>query len=107
MYRANAILLQVKKLTKPSILVILFSLSFNSVLAGQSEHSPSIFLKSCKIDIRADKVYDRSGYTDYYGNVQFLYGLANVRTDRVTLIKNKDDSCKLVANHWGTKSGAQ
>jgi hypothetical protein len=107
MYRANAILLQVKKLVKPSIFAILVSLSANSVNAGQSEHSPSIFLKSCKIDIRADKVYNHSGYTDYFGNVQFLYGLANVRTDRVTLIKNKDGSCMLVANHWGAKSGNQ
>ncbi len=107
MYRANALLLQVKKFVKPSIYAFLASLSFNSVLAGQSEHSPAIFLKSCKIDIRADKVYNRSGYTDYYGNVQFLYGLANVRTDRVTLIKNKDGSCKLVANHWGAKSSNQ
>lgn len=107
MYQAHAIQLQVKRLIKPSILFLLFCLSLNSLLSAQSEHSPSIFLKSCKIDIRADKVYNRSGYTDYYGNVQFLYGLANVRTDRVTLIKNKDGSCKLVANHWGAKSGNQ
>ena len=106
MYRAITILLQVKHIILLSTLILILSLSSSYLSAGQSEHSPSIFLKSCKIDIRADKVYSRSGYTDYSGNVQFLYGLANVRTDRVTLIKNKDGSCKLVANHWNSRSNS-
>ncbi len=104
MYRVYSVLLQVKQYLKLIIGTILLVCSSFHAAAGQSEHSPSIFLKSCKIDIRADKVYNRSNSIDYYGNVQFLYGLANVRTDRVTLIKNKDGSCKLVANQWGAQS---
>jgi hypothetical protein len=107
MYRVHSILLRVKTIIPSYLLPTTLFLVSSFVIAGQGNHSPAIFLKSCKIDIRADKVFNRSGSIDYYGNVQFLYGLANVKTDRVTLIKYKDGSCKLVANHWVMKNDNQ
>jgi len=76
----------------------------SSAYANSNGNLSPIYLKSCKIDIQADRIDSHNDSVDYYGNVQFLYGLANVKTDRVTLVKNKDGSCMLIANTWNGKN---
>ncbi|MBV1908350.1 MAG: LptA/OstA family protein [Kangiellaceae bacterium] len=96
-----------KKLFILLTLGLMFSglLSVNTSHASLSNQSSSIVLKSCKnINIRADHInYQNDSISNYSGNVQFIYGLANVRAEHVTLIRNKDGSCKLIANIWHSK----
>jgi lipopolysaccharide export system protein LptA len=69
-------------------------------------YSPSVInLKSCHLNIKADQKTHLNNRINFSGNVQFLYGLANVKTHNVTLIKKKDGSCKLVAHPWNEKKG--
>lgn len=75
-----------------------------SVSASPDRPSSVISLKSCKLNIRADQIsyYNRS--IRYSGNVQFLYGLANVKMDKVILVKMEDGSCQLIARPWNGKA---
>lgn len=84
------------RFTAFSIIVTAFLLSNSvNVFSNQNSNPSSIQLKSCEISIRADRVDVHNNSVNYYGNVQFLYGLANVRANNVILTKNKDGSCKL------------
>jgi len=92
------------KLLKVAVILSGLLIITPSAHANSNSNLSPIYLKSCKIDIQADRIDSHTDSVDYYGNVQFLYGLANVKTDRVTLVKNKDGSCMLIANTWNGKN---
>ena len=80
-----------------SITIGFFLLSFSTLMTAQNEGHSFIALKSCEIEISADQVFYHQDSISYSGNVQFLYGLANVKADRVVLIKKKDGTCHIIA----------
>lgn len=63
-------------------------------------------LKSCNLDITADQITYLANSINFSGNVKFLYGFANVISNNVTLIKDKDGSCKLIARPWNEKKAS-
>lgn len=75
-----------------------------SVIASPDRPYSVISLKSCKLDIHADQVFYYNHSIRYSGNVQFLYGLANVKIDSVILVKKQDGSCQLIARPWHGKA---
>ncbi len=79
-------------------------LFFTSVLFAQNSHYSTIELRSCDLDIKADHISRGNQSIKYSGNVEFRYGLANVKTGNVMLVKNQDGSCQLVAQPWFDKS---
>lgn len=92
------------KLTRlTSRLIGLLLLVGSSLLLAQNDAHSTINLKSCKLEIRADQISYHENSISFSGNVEFLYGLANVKTNSVILIKKKDGSCHLVANPWHGK----
>ena len=81
-----------------------FVLLIISPLAFSQDAQPSIIsLKSCNLEIQADQIFYRHNSISFSGNVQFLYGLASVKTDSAVLRKKKDGSCELVAGAWNHK----
>lgn len=65
--------------------------------AAESSNSPSIELRHCDVRIVADEITKHKGGTTYAGNVKILIGVANLRLSKVTLVKAKNGSCRLVA----------
>ncbi len=77
----------------------------SSLLPAAQYYSPSVIsLKSCELEIRADQISHHDYGISFTGNVRFLYGLANVKTDSVILVKKKDGSCQLIAQPWNGKN---
>jgi len=88
------------------ILITIVSL-LSASFANARVIAPSIInLKSCDLEIRADQTTYHDGFISYFGNVEFIYGLANVKMHSVDLVKKKDGSCQLVAQAWNGKSGS-
>ena len=80
-------------------LLVLITASFNS---QARKMGPSVIkLKICNIEIVADKISYFNDTISYSGNVQFLYGLASVKTENLLMIKKKDGSCQLIAEQNG------
>jgi hypothetical protein len=70
----------------------------SSLLPAAQYYSPSVIsLKSCELEIQADRISQHDYGISFTGHVQFLYGLASVKTDSVVLVKKKDGSCQLIA----------
>ena len=88
-----------------SFIALLISLSMTISLPLEARKmGPSIItLKSCNIEISADKITYFNDTISYSGNVQFLYGLANVKTNSLLLVKNRDGSCQLIADQQNRK----
>lgn len=82
-----------------SFLVIIFSLVTPfTASAGKYGKYQRIELSSCEINISADRTYPNKNGITYSGNVKVLIGFANLRVDKVTLVKKKDGSCELVSD---------
>jgi len=83
--------------------ILLLTTSFYTLA---QESAPSVLsFKSCKIEISADQISYHHNSISFSGNVQFLYGLANVKTNSAVLTKKKDGSCELVAGTSNYKLG--
>jgi len=83
--------------------ILLLTTSFYTLA---QENTPSVIsFKSCNIEIRADQISYRHNSISYSGNVQFLYGLASVKTNSAVLTRKKDGSCELVAGVVNYKVG--
>jgi len=95
--------MKTNKLISTLIGLILFVAS--PLLFAQNGKPSVISLKSCNLEIRADQISYHHGSISFSGNVQFLYGLASVKTDSVVLVKKKDGSCQLVAQPWSSQAG--
>ncbi len=85
-------------------LIGLFLMFVAMSTTAQNESYSYITLKSCEIDISADEIFYHNDSVHYSGNVQFLYGLANVKANSIVLIKKKDGTCKLIAKPSPTKN---
>lgn len=84
----------ITRLTK--LLILVLSSVGSTSHAAQSTPFPTIELRSCDVLITADQVSKNKEGVTYSGNVKVLIGLANLRLSKVTLIKNKNGSCRLV-----------
>ena len=77
--------------------IILLGIKFTNVQAQQSMAYQKISLPSCDVSISADETLITSKGITYMGNVKVLIGFANLRIDRITLVKKKNGKCELVS----------
>ncbi len=90
--------LQIKSLFSLVLIIAVLLLSVSSNLQAQKQNdSQRITLQSCDVSISADESTVTSKGITYTGNVKVLIGFANLKIDRITLIKNKNGKCELVS----------
>jgi len=80
-------------------LILLFSVVYfisTSVTAEIYGKNSKIALPSCEVSIIADEYSVNHKGITYSGNVKVLIGFANLRIDKVTLVKKKDGKCELI-----------
>jgi len=75
----------------------LFILNSANLLAQKHVDVQRLSLPSCDVSISADDSTISSKGITYSGNVKVLIGFANLRVDRVTLVKKKNGECELVS----------
>lgn len=77
--------------------ILLFSNSSN-LLAQQNIVAGRFILASCDVSITADESTVTSKGITYTGNVKVLVGFANLKLDKITLVKKKNGKCELVSD---------
>ena len=76
---------------------ILFFSNSSNLQAQQNTVSGRFILASCDVNITADESTVTSKGIMYTGNVTVLVGFANLKIDKVTLVKKKNGKCELVS----------
>lgn len=65
--------------------------------AAKMRDSQRILLPSCDVIITANEFQTTEKGTTYSGDVRILIGFANLRVNKITLIKKPDGHCELVS----------
>lgn len=69
------------------------------VSSAEYNNNSTIALPSCDVTITADEIYTHENGITFSGNVKVLIGFANLRIEKVTLVKRKDGRCELIPEY--------
>jgi len=78
-------------------LVLLCVYSLGKIDTALSAESNRMQLPSCNVTVTADRAFKKDGAITYSGNVRILVGFAQLRLEKVTLVKKANGQCELVA----------